>query len=201
MRISANDPRVPRCGFARLVGEGGLDYILRKYECTMGRRSKAANQDVVLGDVMSISRNHAEIKWSFDTQCWELHILGKNGVTVDGTLYTPEHSPVELQSQSMLQIGDRTFYFLLPKDLSRARRKKPKWVLRKRVCGRAAKHGRSLFLAVWQLLPLMACKLRNASPADALVCFGSPWRILTCSCCLLAPTTMAWEHGNVAMHC
>lgn len=51
----ANDPRLARCGFAKLVGSD-LDYILRKYECSMGRRSKAGQQDVVLGDVMSISR-------------------------------------------------------------------------------------------------------------------------------------------------
>ena len=66
MRITPNDPRLPRCGFARLVGEGGIDFVLRKYECTMGRRSKAATQDVVLGDVMSISRQHADIKYNFE---------------------------------------------------------------------------------------------------------------------------------------
>ena len=145
MRITANDPRLARCGFARLVGEGGLDFVLRKYECSMGRKSKSGNQDVCLGEAMSISRQHAEIKYNFETrecrrgparppasaprrqarlsaallplplppdaaaalrlraECWELHVLGKNGVTVDGTLYTPETSPVELESQSMLQ--------------------------------------------------------------------------------------------------
>ena len=66
MRISADDPRLKRCGFAKLLGTD-VDFILRKYNCSMGRRSKASNTDVVLGDVMSISRQHAEIRYSFDT--------------------------------------------------------------------------------------------------------------------------------------
>lgn len=45
---------------------------------------------------------------------WELHVLGKNGVTVHGTLHTPGSPPVVLNSQDNIQIADRSFYFLLP---------------------------------------------------------------------------------------
>lgn len=41
-------------------------------------------------------------------------MLGKNGVTVHGTLHTPGSPPVVLHSQDNIQIADRSFYFLLP---------------------------------------------------------------------------------------
>ena len=64
--VSGGDPRLARCGFAKLVGEK-VDHIMRKYEITLGRRSKATNLDVVLGDFMSVSRNHARIYYNFET--------------------------------------------------------------------------------------------------------------------------------------
>lgn len=54
---------------------------------------------------------------------FELVVLGKNGVTVTsgmrGVLHTPASPPTELRSQDMIQMGDKTFYFLLPNDASR----------------------------------------------------------------------------------
>lgn len=43
-------------------------------------------------------------------------MLGKNGVTVHGTLHTPSSPPVVLKSQDNIQIADRSFYFLLPSE-------------------------------------------------------------------------------------
>ena len=47
---------------------------------------------------------------------WEMAVMGKNGVTVQGTLYTPvEGQPatgIPLHSQDYIQIGDKAF--LLP---------------------------------------------------------------------------------------
>ena len=49
--------------------------------------------------------------------------MGKNGVTVQGTLYTPvEGQPatgIPLHSQDYIQIGDKAFYFLLPRSQAR----------------------------------------------------------------------------------
>lgn len=50
------------------------------------------------------------------TGVWELQVLGKNGVTVQGTLHTPSSPPVVLRSQDLIQIADRSFYFLLPRQ-------------------------------------------------------------------------------------
>ena len=48
-------------------------------------------------------------------EVWQLHIYGKNGVTVKNTLYTPSSLPVALQSGDVLQFGDTAFFFLLEK--------------------------------------------------------------------------------------
>ncbi|MBA0758408.1 hypothetical protein Gotri_021408, partial [Gossypium trilobum] len=40
--------------------------------------------------------------------------LGKNGCLVEGVLHLPGNPPVKLDSQDLLQIGDKQFYFLLP---------------------------------------------------------------------------------------
>ena len=65
--ILPNDTRLTRCGFAKLVGSPGVDYVIRKYSVTLGRRSKATDLDVVLGDMMSVSRQHARIYYNFET--------------------------------------------------------------------------------------------------------------------------------------
>ena len=52
---------------------------------------------------------------NFDAEVWQLHVYGKNGVTVKDTLYTPNSLPVALQSGDVLQFGDTAFFFLLEK--------------------------------------------------------------------------------------
>lgn len=152
MPVSQDDPRLKRVGFAKLVGEN-VDHIMRKYEIVLGRRSKATALDVVLGDMMSVSRQHAKIFYNFESSkpnfcarmrrlvppAWpappptfaqsrvhfpaeqfELEVLGKNGVVVDGVLHEPGATNVVLKSRAFLQIGTEvSFYFLLPKKLSK----------------------------------------------------------------------------------
>lgn len=42
------DSRLQRCGFAKLVGQD-FEYFIRKYEISLGRKSKSTELDVVLG--------------------------------------------------------------------------------------------------------------------------------------------------------
>lgn len=68
MPVHPDDPRLARCGFAKLFGDGGrLDYIVRKYEVTLGRPSKGKAVDVPLADHKAVSREHAHIRYNFDT--------------------------------------------------------------------------------------------------------------------------------------
>eukprot|EP00877_Chromochloris_zofingiensis_P010598 jgi/Chrzof1/5792/Cz16g16020.t1 len=123
MPIASDDPRLDRCGFAKLVGDG-VEYHIKKYEVMLGRRSKSTALDVVLGDNMNISRLHAAIKYNFEHKVWEVHALGKNGVTVNGNLHTPTSPPAILQSQDFVQVGDRSFFFLLPKGITKAAKRR-----------------------------------------------------------------------------
>ena len=39
--MPADDPRLKRCGYAKLFGDGGkLDFVMRKREVVLGRPSK-----------------------------------------------------------------------------------------------------------------------------------------------------------------
>lgn len=60
------DPRVQDVGFAKLQGSG-ISHVMKKYEITLGRASKDARPDVVLGDTKSVSRQHARIYYNFDS--------------------------------------------------------------------------------------------------------------------------------------
>lgn len=50
---------------------------------------------------------------------FELSVMGKNGVTVNGVLHTPNSGPQQLYTQDFLQVGEHKFYFLLPRGISR----------------------------------------------------------------------------------
>ena len=50
---------------------------------------------------------------------WELEVMGKNGVTVNGTLHTPSAAAVRLRSRDLITMGDSSFHFLLPCKVTR----------------------------------------------------------------------------------
>ncbi|GIL48320.1 hypothetical protein Vafri_4599 [Volvox africanus] len=127
--ILPNDPRLARCGFAKLQGDG-IEFFVRKYEITMGRTSKNSTLDLILGDSTTISRQHASIRYNFDTKSFELVVLGKNGVTVESSgsgathLYTPDSPPTPLRTRDLLIMGEKRFYFLLPRAMGGHSRKR-----------------------------------------------------------------------------
>uniref|UniRef100_A0A061QN52 Forkhead-associated domain-containing family protein n=1 Tax=Tetraselmis sp. GSL018 TaxID=582737 RepID=A0A061QN52_9CHLO len=124
--VRSTDPRVQQFGFAKLLGTANFPspgyYIVKKYEIVLGRKSKSSNLDIVLGDNMNISRKHAKIVFNFAKGAFQLEVLGKNGVTVGGVLYTPSSDPLALKSKDLLQIGDTSFFFLLPSSSSQSGR-------------------------------------------------------------------------------
>lgn len=106
----------PEVGFAKLQGED-FEYYMQTYSIVLGRNSKRAEVDVdltSLGGGMSISRKHARIFYDFARRRFALEVLGKNGCFVEGVLHVPGTAPVKLDSQDLLQIGEKKFYFLLP---------------------------------------------------------------------------------------
>ncbi|MBA0640580.1 hypothetical protein Goklo_023503 [Gossypium klotzschianum] len=90
---------------------------MQTYSIMLGRNSKKSTVDVdlaSLGGGMNISRHHARIFYDFTRRRFALEVLGKNGCLVEGVLHLPGNPPVKLDSQDLLQIGDKQFYFLLP---------------------------------------------------------------------------------------
>lgn len=105
-------------GFAKLQGED-FEYYMQTYSIVLGRNSKKSAVDVDLaglGGGMNISRQHARILYDFERRRFVLEVLGKNGCYVEGVLHMPGPgvAPVKLDSQDLLQIGEKRFYFLLP---------------------------------------------------------------------------------------
>lgn len=103
-------------GFAKLQGED-FEYYMQTYSIMLGRNSKKSSVDVdlsSLGGGMNISRHHARIFYDFQRRRFALDVIGKNGCLVEGVLHLPGNPPVKLDSQDLLQIGDKKFYFLLP---------------------------------------------------------------------------------------
>ncbi|KAG0503075.1 hypothetical protein HPP92_003147 [Vanilla planifolia] len=103
-------------GFAKLQGED-FEYYMQTYSIMLGRNSKKSAVDVdlaSLGGGMNISRHHARIFYDFQRRRFALDVIGKNGCLVEGVLHLPGNPPVKLDSQDLLQIGDKKFYFLLP---------------------------------------------------------------------------------------
>lgn len=130
--VSLEDPRIHKVGFARLVGTPGVDHIVNKYEIVLGRRNKNKAIDVSLGDTMSVSRQHARIYYDFSNKGFYLLVLGKNGVSVNGTSVSPGDAPVLLESQSLLEVGnDVAVHFLLPKKLNKVFTRKSQSLKRK----------------------------------------------------------------------
>lgn len=103
-------------GFAKLQGED-FEYYMQTYSIILGRNSKKSTVDVdlsSLGGGMNISRHHARIFYDFQRRRFALEVIGKNGCSVENVLHLPGDPPIKLDSQDLLQIGDKKFYFLLP---------------------------------------------------------------------------------------
>jgi hypothetical protein len=117
------------------AAEPRLEYYVRKPRIVLGRSgtSVSSEVDVLLGPSPNLSRRHAEIFCDRVRRRWYIRPLGKNGVLVNGELHSPAPDgrpaaglafAAPLRSRDLLQIGDRTFYFLLPRPPKKKQQKK-----------------------------------------------------------------------------
>ena len=58
MVIASSDPRKAKVGFCKLLGEN-IEHYAQKYEINIGRKSKAADLDVVIGKRPQIASGQA----------------------------------------------------------------------------------------------------------------------------------------------
>ncbi|KAB8111221.1 hypothetical protein EE612_048797 [Oryza sativa] len=112
--VMASAGRNRGVGFAKLQGED-FEYFMQTYSIILGRDSKREKVDLdISGGDLTISRHHTHIFYDFECKRFSLLVLGKCGCTVEGVLHLPGGSPIKLDSQDLLQIGHKKFYFLLP---------------------------------------------------------------------------------------
>mmetsp|Transcript_12307 Transcript_12307/g.19861 ORF Transcript_12307/g.19861 Transcript_12307/m.19861 type:complete len:678 (+) Transcript_12307:43-2076(+) len=123
--------------YAKLIGPN-LEYYMRSLSVLLGRGNSEVSPngakdgegqgslqlqpkgpmqvDCELGLHGAISRRHARIFFNFRKRCFELECYSKHPVIVQGQLVGMGMSPAKLESKMLIQIGDRCFYFLLPKQ-------------------------------------------------------------------------------------
>lgn len=70
-----------------------------------------------IGFDKSIARRHALIEWDFEEQEFQIRCLSRAGLTVNGTISLQvDDAPLTLHHRSVVQIGNRIFFFLLPSN-------------------------------------------------------------------------------------
>ncbi|XP_062199659.1 FHA domain-containing protein FHA2-like isoform X2 [Phragmites australis] len=106
-------------GFAKLQG-ANFEYFIQAYSVILGRNTEHSKVDLdlsILGGAdggMVVSRHHARIFYDFEHRYFALEVLGKHGCTIQGVSYLPGSDPVKLNSQDLIEIVGKKFYFLLP---------------------------------------------------------------------------------------
>nr|XP_034580949.1 FHA domain-containing protein FHA2-like [Setaria viridis] len=115
--MAAPNSSVVLPAFAKLHGENSV-YFMRKYSITLGRNTETSKVDLDLSELGGgrgprVSRHHARIFYDFEKRHFALEVLGKNGCSIQGVSYLPGSDPVKLNSQDLIEIAGKQFYFLL----------------------------------------------------------------------------------------
>ncbi|GAN09161.1 hypothetical protein MAM1_0247c08683 [Mucor ambiguus] len=109
-----SESSAPVQAYAKLESED-FCYYIRTLQVTLGRRVKNPDSvDIPLGNIKSVSRQHARLFYNFSTQRFELMIFGKNGAFVNEQ-FVEKGATVPLENKTKIQIGDLSFVFLLPR--------------------------------------------------------------------------------------
>ncbi|KAI8074097.1 fork head domain-containing protein [Gongronella butleri] len=88
-------------------------YYIRTLQVTLGRKVHNNKVDIPLGNIKSVSRQHARLFYNFNSQRFELMVIGKNGAFVNDQFVERGHS-VPMDNRTKIRIGDMAFLFLLP---------------------------------------------------------------------------------------
>lgn len=102
--------------YAKIVGPGWIHYMMTP--CVILGRGPAS-VDVVLGGDSSVSRRHAKIEFSPDLQAFEISVIGKNGIFVNGVFLRHGERPRLLCSHTDIIIGRNSpvlMTFYLPRS-------------------------------------------------------------------------------------
>ncbi|KAF1803126.1 fork head domain-containing protein [Mucor lusitanicus] len=171
-----SESAAPVQAYAKLESED-FCYYIRTLQVTLGRRVKKPDSvDIPLGNIKSVSRQHARLFYNFSTQRFELMIYGKNGAFVNEQ-FVEKGATVPLENKTKIQIGDLSFVFLLPRmDVEEAPQNEsagyisaPQQLEKKRPLHQAKRKRPSIQLSP----PKEDCWAKSMSPADDITLYAS----------------------------
>mmetsp|Transcript_10055 Transcript_10055/g.30716 ORF Transcript_10055/g.30716 Transcript_10055/m.30716 type:complete len:249 (-) Transcript_10055:2480-3226(-) len=103
--------------FAKIVAENTVYYV-QKFSTSLGRGTSGGERaDFLVSADNVVSRIHARIAYSPMEQGFEIDVLGKNGIIVNGSFVNRKDRPILLQSQSEINLVKQkpvVLTFLLP---------------------------------------------------------------------------------------
>ncbi len=93
-----------------------FSFYIQTLEIFLGRRSSKRDLvDVHLGKSKGISKRHARMFYNFASSAFELDVLGRNGIFVNGD-FVEQGTTISLQDDTKLQIDGISFSFHLPSE-------------------------------------------------------------------------------------
>ncbi|TYZ66958.1 hypothetical protein PybrP1_012436 [[Pythium] brassicae (nom. inval.)] len=139
LRAQLRDKKIPSSScpraYAKLEGAAaGWQYFVMQPCVVLGRVSArwrelyeslglhsveglaSSDVDCHVGDSASVAERHALIAWSFSAKQFTVECLSVNAsISVNGKQVRFDDEPLALASQSRIQLGSASFFFLLPK--------------------------------------------------------------------------------------
>ncbi|KAK4510498.1 uncharacterized protein ATC70_004929 [Mucor velutinosus] len=171
-----SESSAPVQAYAKLESDD-FCYYIRTLQVTLGRKVKKPDSvDIPLGNIKSVSRQHARLFYNFSTQRFELMIFGKNGAFVNEQ-FVEKGTTVPLENRTKIQIGDLSFVFLLPRiDVEEAPQNEssgyisaPQQLEKKRLLHQVKRKRPSIQLSS----PKEDCWANSMSPADDITQYVS----------------------------
>jgi len=184
-----SESSAPVQAYAKLESDD-FCYYIRTLQVTLGRKVKKPDSvDIPLGNIKSVSRQHARLFYNFSTQRFELMIFGKSSLLKRGLLCrwktgelaihcTAKTTPLtRTTSRTKIQIGDLSFVFLLPRiDVEEAPQNEssgyisaPQQLEKKRLLHQVKRKRPSIQLSS----PKEDCWANSMSPADDITQYVS----------------------------
>lgn len=110
--------------YAKIAG-CNWTYYVKSLSISIGRNTEVHNNsnpekakeliDIDLGPSKVVSRKHATIEYNLNGRKWQLFVLGRNGLKVNGIrLNLSNNTPYDLRSGNIIDIGGTQMMFVLP---------------------------------------------------------------------------------------
>ena len=91
------------------------EIIWRQETAILGRsntKSSEKHNFLSIGKFKTISREHGQISWNKDKECWDLKVLGKRGISSNGhKIEKDKIISMSMNQPTPIKMGESKFYF------------------------------------------------------------------------------------------